>query len=115
MKTYSVDLRERAVSALSKGHSPAQVQEMFGVSRSSLERWRACVAQGKSLAPRPRQGRPRRVRPEDEAALRAQVEAHPDATLEEHLAMWRSQGHSLSRATIDRAIKALGITHKKSV
>lgn len=115
MKTYSVDLRERAVAALSKGHSLSQVQEMFGISRSSLERWRTCVSQGESLAPRPRQGRPRRVRPEDENALRAQVEAYPDATLDEHLLMWRSQGHCLSRATIDRAIKALGLTHKKSV
>jgi hypothetical protein len=43
------------------------------------------------------------------------VEAHPDATLDEHLALWREQGHSLSRATIDRAIKRLKLTYKKSL
>jgi transposase len=54
------------------------------------------------------------------AALRAdllpQLEAHPDATLEEHARLWeRAQGMVVSPSTISRVItRDLGWTRKKS-
>ena len=53
--------------------------------------------------------------PLDEAFFRARLEAAPDATVLEHCAWWAKQtGQPLSEATMWRAIRRLGWTHKKS-
>ena len=68
-----------------------------------------------SLERKPIPGRPRRIGPEQEAALRARLEAAPDATVLEHCAWWAEHyGQQLSEATMWRAIRRLGWTHKKS-
>jgi transposase len=70
-----------------------------------------------SLARKPIPGYPRRIGPsgpELEAALRERLEAAPDATVLEHCAYWAEQyGQPLSEATMWRAIRRLGWTHKK--
>jgi transposase len=46
--------------------------------------------------------------------LRAQLEAHPDARLEDHCRLWEEeQGMQVSTASISRAIARLGWTRKK--
>jgi len=60
-------------------------------------------------------GRPRAIVAGAEAALRAQVAAHSDATVEEHRATWaREQGVAVSRATVSRALARCGLPRKKS-
>jgi transposase len=60
-------------------------------------------------------GGPRKIRPEQEAILRARIEAEPDATVLEHCAWWAEhEGQELSEATMWRAIRRLGWTQKKS-
>jgi transposase len=71
MRAYSKDLRERVVAA-------------FGVSLASLKRWRATSRAGGDLRAQPPPGARPTIGPEQEAALRAQLEAHPDATFAEH-------------------------------
>jgi transposase len=51
---------------------------------------------------------------EQAAALLEQFKAHPDATLDEHCALWLKQsGISLSNPTMWRWTKRLGWTRKK--
>ena len=58
-----------------------------------------------SLERKPIPGYPRRIGPEREAALRARLEAAPDATVLEHCAWWAEHhGQQLSEATMWRAI-----------
>jgi transposase len=67
-----------------------------------------------SLERKPIPGYPRRIGPELEAALRARLEAAPDATVLEHCAWWAEHyGQQLSEATMWRAMRRLGWTHKK--
>lgn len=114
MKSYSLDLRKRVVEAVQSGKSRREVVETFSVSLTTLKRWLVLDARG-DLAPKPEPGTRPRIGPDLEPALRAQVEAHPDFILDEHVELWaHSQGQSLSRATMARALIRLGYTRKKS-
>jgi transposase len=51
-----------------------------------------------------------------EAGVLPQLQAHDDATLEQHCTMWEQvHGEQVSRWTMSRAIKKLGWTRKKVV
>lgn len=114
-KAYSLDLRQRVVQAVHSGQSRREVVQTFSISQTTLKRWLALDARGE-LAPKPELGTRPRIGPDLEPLLRAQVEAHPDAILDEHVELWaQSQGQRLSRATIARALIRLGYTRKKSV
>lgn len=114
VRAISVDLRERAVRALLAGTLMAEVAARFDVSISSLSRWKRLVLTGQPLTPKPRSGRPRLVRAEDEAALRQQVAAAPDATLDRHRALWaQSHGVLLSNPTMSRVFTRLGLSLKR--
>lgn len=114
-KAYSLDLRQRVVQAVYSGQGRPEVAQTFSISATTLRRWLALDAQGE-LAPKPEPGTRPRIGRDLEPLLRAQVEAHPDAILDEHVELWaQSQGQRLSRATIARALIRLGYTRKKSV
>src|SRR5919206_4859568 len=99
-RAYSVDLRERVLRAEAAGLAPSEIERTLGISRRTLARWHHRLATGASLVPGQSPGRPRQIPPGQEAALRDQVAAHPDATLAEHCARWqREQGVSVSPAT----------------
>ena len=110
------ELREQALGALAGGLRRSEVCCAFGIHRNTLGRWRKQATQGR-LAPGHGGGNPRKIGPKQEAALLAQLEAAPDATLEEHAARWQQeQGQRISRSAMDRAIqrvKPLPWTHKK--
>lgn len=115
MKQYSVDLRERLLSAIDAGLSQAEASRLFGVGTSTITRWRQQRRDTGSVAPKPRAGRRATIGPAHADALRGQVAQHADATLAEHCAHWaREQGSRVSVATMSRAIRRLGITVKKS-
>lgn len=111
---YSRDLRERLVKAVASGLSVVEIARTMDVSVSSVHRWRRKAAAGASMEPGTSPGGPRKVGPAEEDALRAQVAAHPDATLAEHCARWAADGHAeISRATMSRALARLGLPLKK--
>jgi transposase len=113
-RAYSVDLRERSLRALASGMPAAEIERSFGVSRSSLARWRRAQAAGRALRPGCSSGRPRAIPPPQEPDLRAQAAAHPDATLGEHCARWHaSHGVRVSAATMSRMLARLGLALKK--
>jgi transposase len=115
VKQYSADLRERLLSAIDAGLSQTEAARLFGVSLSSLKRWRARQQQSGAVQALPRPGRTRRIPRAVEAALVAQVQAAPDATLVEHCATWAgATGVEVSSATMSRALNRAGWPLKKS-
>lgn len=115
MNAYSLDLRKRVVRAVHSGKSRASVATSFEISMPTLKRWLAREAQG-NLAPAPNPRKRRRIELEEEPLLKAQVAAHPDAFIEEHVTLWeQSQGQHVSRASMARALTRIGYSRKKSV
>jgi len=113
-RAYSLDLRERLLRARDAGLSAAEVERTLGVSQSTQRRWRRRVAAKTGLVPRTSPGRPRAIGVDDEKTLRAQVSAHPDATLAAHCDRWAAaQGVRVSTATMSRALARLGLPLKK--
>lgn len=86
----------------------------FNVCVNTVKRAVVQARETGSLERKPIPGYPRRIGPQLEAALRARVEAEPNATVLEHCAWWAEHyGQQLSEATMWRAIRRLGWTHKK--
>ncbi len=111
---YSVDLRERLLTAQDAGLSAAEIARTFGISPRSLRRWRQWVRDRGDVATQPRSGRPRAIPADREAALRAQVAAQADATLAEHCTRWEADhGVRVSTATMSRLLSRLGLSLKK--
>src|SRR6476659_5278773 len=106
MKQYPADFRDRLLRALDAGLAQAEAVRTFGVPDRTIRRWRQQRRERGTVAPRPRPGRHRQIGAADDAALREQVRAHPDATLVEHGAHWAtSHGMIVSVATMSRAIQ----------
>lgn len=115
-RAYSVDLRERSLRAVMSGMPMAEVVQVFGVSRSSLSRWRDQFRTTGDLAPGRASGRPRAIAPAQEAALHRQVATHPDATLAEHCAAWAASGGvRVSPTTMCRMFQRLALPLKKTL
>jgi len=84
MKAYSIDLRQRIVSAVERGEeSQAEVAAQYAVSLTFVERllrrWRTT----ESLAPLSGKPGPKRKLEPYDGWLRAEVQRQPDATLAE--------------------------------
>ncbi len=114
MKPLSLDLRHRIVQAVvAQQQSPREVAERFAVSLATVNRY-VYRARTNRLTPTPIPGRPRRIGPEQHAVLWAQLTAHADSTLGEHVRFWaKDQGVTVSESTLSRAIRRLGWTRKK--
>ena len=116
MKTYSLDLRERALAAVDRGMPRKEAVGVFGVSLATLKRWLKRRQETGSAAPKRKPGMRRRVGADAEGrrALWRQLEEHPEATLEGHREMWeKGRGVRVSDATMSRAIRRLGWTYKQ--
>lgn len=114
MKAYSVDLRTRIVRAVEQGMPKPEVAQVFGVSLRTLNRYLRQQRETGTLSLKPIPGRPRSIPVAQQAALTAQVQASPDATLEEHCRRWeQAQGQRVSVATMSRALRRLPWTRKK--
>ncbi len=114
MHAYSTDLKERLVRAVAAGQPMREAARRFNVAVTTVKRAVVQARETGSLEHRPIPGCPRRIGPEREAALQARLGAAPDATVLEHCAWWAEQyGQHLSEATMWRAMRRLGWTHKK--
>ena len=110
----SDDVRERALAAVDGGQSVADVATVFQNDPSTLYRGLRQRRRTGSGLRRPRSGRPRLLRPAQEAALHQQVAAHPDATLAAHCARWEATtGLRVGLSTMSRWLRRLGLPLKK--
>ena len=113
MKSYSRDMRIRALDALDVGTPRPEVIRLFGVSTATLTRWRRRQRDTGSLAESPRPGPPGPKK----AGLLPRLESHPDATLAELCDWWeQTEGVRVSHATMSRVIaRHFEWTRKKSL
>ena len=113
MRTYSMDLRERVVAACDRGDGTRrQIAERFSVSVAWVHRLLQRRRDDGSIAPKPRSGgRPPAFDAASDERLRAANEANQDATLAE---LRDAAGVACSLSALDRAVKRLGLTRKKS-
>ena len=113
MRPYSMDLRKRVVAACdARDGSREAIAQRFKVSTAWIRRLLQRRRETGSIAPLPqRAGRKRGLDEGQMKKLKAWVRKHPDATLAE---IKTGMELSLSISAIDRALKTLGLTLKKS-
>jgi transposase len=114
MKAYSQDLRQRVLRAVDAGQTQAEIAKTFAVSVATIKRYLKHRRETGHVLPKAIPGRPTKKGALLQAHLRAQLEAHPDATREEHCQLFQAEhGIQVSTASISRARAALGWTRKK--
>src|SRR5438128_7530562 len=114
MKAYSQDVRERVLRAVDQGIPRSEMVRVLGVSLATIGRYLKQRRETGHVQPKGIPGRPsQKVKPL-QAGLQAQLEAFPDATLEQHCQYWeQKQGMQVSRWSMSRAIEGLDWTRKK--
>lgn len=114
MKASSQDLRARVLRAVDQGDQRAAIIKLFGVSRATIKRYLKQRRETGAVNVKPIPGRPPKKFAPLQAQLVAQLEAHPDGTLEAHCQLWEEQqGVAVSTSTMSRAIRRVGWTRKK--
>ncbi|SRR5581483_4203261 len=114
MRAYSQDLRQRIVQAVDQEKPRAEVVKTFNVSPSTIKRYLKLRRETGDLKPKAIPGRPSKKGAVLQVGLLSQLEAHPDATLDEHRQLWEAaHGIRVSSATMSRAITRLNWSRKK--
>jgi len=114
MKAYSQDVRERVLRAVDLGHPRAEIVQLFGIALSTLKRYLKLRREEGHVRPKAIPGRPPTKRTQVEAGVLPQLQAHDDATLEQHCAMWeQARGERVRSFPLSRAFKRLGWTRSK--
>ena len=88
MPGYSKDLRLRVLAAVDSGMARVAVVRTFQISLATIKRYLKQRRETGDLTPRRPTGRPASKGPALAVGLAAQLEAFPDATLEEHCERW---------------------------
>lgn len=99
--TYSVDLREAAISYINNGGSKIEAEHIFKVSRATLYRW----LEMDDLSPKVHGSRSRKI---DTSTLRKHIKDHPDMYLHERSALF-----NVGISWMHYALKRLGIVKKE--
>src|SRR3954452_8470856 len=108
MNAYSKDLRLKALAALDRGIPRKEVQQLFGISRSTIKRWLKRRRLTGDVAIHKIPGRPSVKGEALREWLPAQLKSNPDLTLKEHCEAFEDEtGLAVSEATISRNIARL--------
>ena len=102
MMTYSIDLREAAISYVSNGGSKVEASRIFNVSRNTLYRWLGA----KDLRPKAHGFRRRKI---DKSKLRDHAWEFPDMYLRERAAIF-----NIHVSSMGRMLKKLDIVKKRT-
>ncbi len=114
MRAYSQEVRQQVLCAVDEGTSRAQIIERFQVSRATIKRYIKQKRETGNVLPRSIPGRPPRKKAALHLGVQALLEAHPEASQQEYCHWWEAEhGMSVSRASMSRAIHALGWVRTK--
>ena len=114
MRAYSQDLRQHVLRAVDDGQSRAEIMDRFQVSRATIKRYVKQRRETGTVLPRPIPGRPSKIGAALRMRMQELLEAHPDASQEEYCQWWEAEhGMHVSRASMSRAIQALGWVRNK--
>jgi len=114
---YSTDLREKIVRAYDEGlGSQRKIAEMFGVSRSFVEKLLARRRTTGEIAALPHGGgRTALCQQKEHDLVRRLIQQQPDATLDELCEAVEHKRHvRISRPTMSRVLQRLSLGRKKS-
>jgi transposase len=114
MKPYSIDLRERVVSAIEQGDSSfRKVAQRFCVSKNCVERWVTQKRTQGHVVPRKQGGSVSAVM-EHQDQLMAIFEKQTDATLAEYCELlFDATGLWVSQSTMCRTFQRLDLPRQK--
>ena len=113
-RPLSLDLRQRMMAAFEEGLSRRAVAHRFAVSPSCMIKLVQHHQRTGSLQPKPATRRKTYALAAHEKLVRAMVASQPDLTLDELKAALAAQGVVVGRSSVDRYLKALNLTLKKS-
>ena len=108
MNAYSKDLRLKTLAAIDRGIPRKEVQELFGLSRSTIKRWlnRRRLTGDVDVHKIP--GRPALKGEALREWLPEHLKRNPDLTLKEHCQAFEEEtGVAVSEATMSRSIARL--------
>jgi len=112
MEAYSLDLRKRVLAACDAGKGTKEVARLFEVSPAWVRRLKQRRRELNTIQPLPKKNGPDpKLTPQHRIRLRQAVEQQPDLTLAE---LKHKLKLSASVPTICRALRALGLSFKKS-
>jgi transposase len=107
MRAYSVETRQQVLAARAAGESCSCVAARFGIAASTVRRYELQRERTGTIMPRPHVPRRPRLLPDDPRLLH-QVEAHPDATVQEHCWWWeQTTGQPIAKRTMGRALQRI--------
>ena len=108
MNAYSKDLRLKALAAIDRGVPRKEVQDLFGLSRSTIKRWLKRRRLTGDVAIHEIPGRPSVKGEALGEWLPEQLKRNPDLTLKEHCEAFEDEtGVDVSEATMSRNIARL--------
>ena len=108
MNAYSKDLRLKTLSAIDRGVSRREVQQLFGISRSTIKRWLIRRRQTGDVETMKIPGRPALKGEALREWLPEHLKRNPDLTLREHCEAFEDEtGVAVSEATMSRSIARL--------
>ncbi len=111
---YSTDLRERVLRAADQGMAHKEIAKVLGVSLATIGHYLKQRREMGHVRAKAIPGRPSKKMAALQAGLADQFQRFPDATLEQHAHYWaQNQGMQVSRWSVGRAIKRMGLTRKK--
>jgi transposase len=115
MDAYSEDLRQKIVEAVERrAMKKSEVARLFGVSLSSIKRYVRKFRQGSSLSPGKAPGKRPKVDEHVKRLLKADLKERPFAKLHHRCEYLEAvAGLNVSRTTVCRALKRMGLTRKK--
>lgn len=102
----SVDLREAAIKYNLEGHTISETSKVFGVSKSSIDRWKKKYKETGDLSDKPLSRGFKKINPLE---LKEYVIEYPDSTQEE-----MANKFGCTNQAISKALKRNNITRKKN-
>ena len=114
MRAYPQDLRQQVLHAVDEGISRVQIMDLFQVSRATIKRYLKQRRETGTVLPRPIPGRPSKKGAALQMGVQELLEAHPEARQQDYCQWWEAEhGMRVSRASMSRAIHAIGWMRKK--
>jgi|SRR5215208_7726876 len=108
MNAYSKDLRLKTLAAIDRGIPRKEVQDLFGISRSTIKRWLKRRRQMGGVETMKIPGRPALKGEALKEWLPEHLKRNPDLTLREHCEAFEEEtGVEVSEATMSRNIARL--------
>ena len=104
--SYSEDLRKKVIEYLNSGYTQREARDTFHISLSAINRWSQQYHKTGELKNKPLNRSFKKLDPEK---LKAYVKEHPDAYQQE-----MAERFGCSRQAVQKALKKLGITRKKT-